>query len=313
MYPVVLRNPGVGTFWDVELRAIHDGDEADRQVIRQVGPQSETDPVFLLIPARYCDQGTPGVGRRPRGAAIAEALIDGEVVASVELPGGGAEARQHDEGEIDRVPRSPDEEEALLRVRPDGWEYMYFAAVLLRCRNALEPRYRDHELRLARPARRSALDGAESIRFILGSFPEVRMLTDNVNRVLDAAAQEQAFGAPGDPGDPAQIEHLASRLISVYDGLLNWAARLRSTPVEEVFERMVELTSRFVDGPIRQFRDFVTRVVAECDRLPSLLRTETPEPIVLTLTLKLEIEDGLEQELHAELRRLEQLIEAWGS
>jgi hypothetical protein len=54
-YAVVLRNTGVGTFWDVELRVAHDGEETDRKVLHQVGPQSETEQVFLLIPAKFCD------------------------------------------------------------------------------------------------------------------------------------------------------------------------------------------------------------------------------------------------------------------
>jgi len=57
-YPVVLRNKGVGTFWDVELRAAHDGEETDRQVVRQIGPQSESE----RFPSRFCDEGTPGIG-----------------------------------------------------------------------------------------------------------------------------------------------------------------------------------------------------------------------------------------------------------
>ena len=32
-YPVVLRNTGVGTFWDVALRMTHDGEETDRKAI----------------------------------------------------------------------------------------------------------------------------------------------------------------------------------------------------------------------------------------------------------------------------------------
>ncbi len=52
-YPVVLRNRGVGIFWDAELRATHDGEETDRKVVGRVGPQSETDKIYLLIPSRF--------------------------------------------------------------------------------------------------------------------------------------------------------------------------------------------------------------------------------------------------------------------
>jgi hypothetical protein len=295
-FPVVLRNTGVGTFWDIVLRTTHDGEETDRKVIARLGPQSETEKTFLLIPARFCDRGTPGVGLRPLGRAVAEALVDDEVVASVDLPGGTVEP------EIDAVPRTTDEEATLLRVRPDGWEYLLFASVLRRRMNALERKYRDHELRFARPTQGSRLTEPDAMAFLTAAFGEAGVLVGNVNRVLDTAAQERAFGPPGESGDAVQIEHLAERLIDVYESLIDWAARLRGTQVDDEFERALELASRFVDLPIQQFRDFVNRVVAEMDRVPALLRTN--EPVRLSLTLVVSIEEGLEAELQDELERL---------
>jgi hypothetical protein len=296
-FPVVLRNTGVGTFWDIVLRTTHDGEETDRKVVARLGPQSETERTFLLIPARFCDRGTPGVGLRPRGQAVAEALVDEEIVTSVDLPGGTVEP------EIDRVPRTTDDEAILLRVRPDGWEYLLFASVLRRRMDALEPKYRDHELRFARPAQGSRLTEHDAMAFLTAAFGEAGVLVGNVNRVLDKAAQERAFGPLGEPGDAAQIEHLAERLIDVYESLIDWAARLRGTRADDEFERAIELASRFVDLPIQQFREFVERVVTEMDRLPALLRAD--EPVRLTLTLEVSIEEGVEEELHDELERLE--------
>ena len=90
--------------------------------------------------------------------------------------------------------------------------------------------------------------------------------------------------------------------------MIEWAAQLRGAPVEEEFRRTVELVSRFVDRPIEQFRDFVGRMVAEMDKLPSLLREESPEPLAIHLILTIEIEEGLEAEFETELRRLEDLF-----
>jgi hypothetical protein len=295
-FPVVLRNTGVGTFWDIVLRTTHDGEETDRKVIARLGPQSETEKTLLLIPARFCDKGAPGVGLRPRGQAVAEALVDEEVLASVDLPGGTVEP------EIDRVPRAPDEEATLLRVRPDGWEYLLFASVLRRRMDALEPKYRDHELRFARPAQGPRLIELDAVAFLSAAFGEARVLVDNLNRVLDKAAQERAFGPLGEPGDAVRIEHLGERLIDVYESLIDWAARLRGTPVDDEFERATELAGRFVDRPIQQFRDFVDRVMTEMDRLPALLRAA--EPARLTLTLEVSIEEGLVEEFNAEQERL---------
>jgi len=49
-------------------------------------------------------------------------------------------------------------------------------------------------------------------------------------------------------------------------------------------------------------------MVAEMDKLPSLLREESPEPLAIHLILTIEIEEGLEAEFETELRRLEDLF-----
>lgn len=302
-YPVVLRNEGTGTFWDVDVRVTHDGEETDRKVVRQVRPQSEAEPVSLLIPAKFCDEGTPGVGLRPLGKVVAEALVKSEAVASVDLPGGTTEA------EIDRVPRTAEEVDALLRTRPEGWGYLLFASVLRQRMDALEPKYRDHELRFTKPQAGPTLTGSDATDFLSHAFREAReMVGNNFARVFSVEAQEKAFGA----GDADRIEHLATRVIDIYESLLDWPARVRGTPMEDEFTHARELSSRFVDLPIEQFRDFVSRTVEELDLLPSRLREATSETTInLTLTLTLEIEDGLEHELDAELKRLEALYDSY--
>lgn len=302
-YAVVLRNTGGGTFWDVDIRLTHDGEETDRKTVHRVEPQSESGQLFLLVPARLCDEGTPGVGLRPLGHVAFEALIDDEVVAT------GHPLEQAPEPESERVPRTPEEEAVLVRTRPPGWEYLLFASVLLRRMNALEPKYRDHQLRLARTELGSKFRGSEAMARLSSGFGESRVLLDNFNRVFDQAAQVRAFGVPGEPGDPVQIEHLGSRLIDVYEGLLDWAARTRGALVDDEFKRAVELSSRFVDLPIEQFRDFVDHVVTETDRIPAILRAESEKPVALDFTITLSIEDGLEEELAIELRRLEEIYE----
>jgi TIR domain len=207
------------------------------------------------------------------------------------------------EPQIDRVPRTPAEEAALLRRRPDAWEYLLFAALLRRQLDALEPKYRDHELRYAEPVLQSVLDDAEVPAFFDSAFKHVLALLANFNRVMNPEAHERAFGRLGEQGDAARIEHLAGRLIDVYEGLLDWAARMRGTVMPARFERARELVSSFVDRPVLQFREFVDRVVLEIDRVPELLRDGT-EPIRIVLTLTLSMEEGLEDEFQRELDRL---------
>lgn len=209
--------------------------------------------------------------------------------------------RQNSSMLLERVPRSPDEEAALLRKRPDGWEYLLFAAILRRKMNRLEPKYRDHELGYVQP-HGAVLDEVQAISLLEEAFHHAGVVTENVERVLDPQAQVLAFGPFGENGDPARIEHLAERLIDIYESWLDWAGSLRGAAVPERFERAFRLANSFVDAPIEQMRDFVNRTVEECDRIPALLREE--EPVRMTLDLTITIGEGVESALAQEIDRL---------
>jgi hypothetical protein len=206
--------------------------------------------------------------------------------------------------EIDRVPRSVEEETALLLTRPDGWEYLLFASVLRRQKAALEAKYRDHELGYVQP-HGPRLDDQQARDLIDGAFHTRRLLGSNVEKVLAPEAQELAFGPPGDPGDPTRIEHLAQRLIDIYEAFLDWSARLRGANVPDRFEQAVQLLSSYSDGPIEQFRAFVDDHVAQIDRLPAFLSEATEdEPVRIVSTLTLSVDDEAVAKLRRELKKL---------
>ncbi len=208
---------------------------------------------------------------------------------------------------IDRVPRAPEEEALLLAVRPPGWEYLFFAAALKREMAALEEKWRDHRIGYVRPAGQP-LDEAEARDLLQSIFREAPATVGNVERLLSPESTELAFGAAGEPGDSDQIEHLAKRVINIYGELLDWSSRVRGARVPDAFEHVFTTASRFMDLPIRQFREFVDEVVRETDAIPAALRNE--EPVSLTLTLTVSIDEAVQQEFNRELDELSRWIDA---
>ena len=101
-------------------------------------------------------------------------------------------------------PRTLAEQEDLLLRRSPGWEYLLFAGVLQQGRNALETKWRDHELRL--PSRtRERLDADEAVSYLSAAFGRLGSIVEPLTRVFEG--QQAAFGEPGEPGDPVLIEH----------------------------------------------------------------------------------------------------------
>ncbi len=119
--------------------------------------------------------------------------------------------------------------------------------------------------------------------------------------MLDPRAQERAFGPLGQSGDPALIEHIAVRLVEVYEGILDIAATLRGAGVSDEIAPLMEAAARLTDTPLREIRDFIDELVAIADSIPE--RLAAGGPITIELMLTLAIDDEALRHLEEEFER----------
>jgi hypothetical protein len=206
-----------------------------------------------------------------------------------------------DPREVDRVPRTQSEEALLLRTQPDGWEYLLFAAVLRRKRDELEPKWREHEARCRQPSE-AMLGERETLDRMSGVFDEAAAIVDDMMLHFAPESQERAFGKLGESGDPQRITEFAEVIVAAYSELLDWSARLRASSVPERFRGIFDIAGEHADLPLRQFREYIDRVVDELDGLPAALREGRPITVVLTLTLSLD--DEVQERFTRELDRV---------
>jgi hypothetical protein len=212
----------------------------------------------------------------------------------------------------DRVPRTQEEQQALLAVRPPGWEYLLFASCLFLGKQQLEFKWRDHELPPYTP-RRSLGSIGEATNYLSSEFKRVTGLIEAMMLVFPQEVQEEAFGAPGEPGDPVRIEHFATRIMQTYDELLDWAASLRTVDPPDVLVPPFEMAARWGDQPLLEVREFVDTAVREIDRVPSFIanHTEDDGPLKIDLALTLTTDEEVSAEFHRRLKRAKRRIR-WG-
>jgi hypothetical protein len=212
----------------------------------------------------------------------------------------------------DRVPRSPEEKDAVMRERPPAWEFLLFASFLLQEKERLEMKWHDYNMPPFQ-RRRAITDVQEASAFLSNEFSNLVALVDALSRGFPREVQEEAFGAPGEPGDPVRIEHFAKRIIQTYEGMLDWAAEIREVEPPEVLREVWEVAPQMPKRPISEFRDFVDRVVREMDQLPKKVDElkEKDEPTVMTLDLNLELDDRVMEEFHRRMKRAHRKVK-WG-
>jgi hypothetical protein len=260
----------------------------------------ELQPYFL--PVRLDDSELPGL-RPTVGYVDARSTTPDQLVQLILQKLGRLPGHVRSRPEPIGVPRTPDQQRQLLAQRPDAWEYLLFAGVLAQGKAALEPKWRDHQLRYVR-RRGPELDESQAIAFMQGAFKEAEAAGNNAMKLLNRPVVESAFGPLGQPGDPAQIQYLGQRLIAIYEEFLDWAARVRGAVMPDSLERAVELAATFMDTPIVEIREFMDQIIMATERLPEQVGEDNDTPITLTFTLTLTIDDNIVREFGRELKRV---------
>jgi hypothetical protein len=200
------------------------------------------------------------------------------------------------------LPLTPDARAAVASMRPSYWEHILFAGHLTSGGNALEGKWYDHELRQGRGERRVVT------RDTIGELLEAEMdwiarQVAALDRAMNPEATTRAFGAPGEPGDPLRIEHLAQSILRIYESLMDWAASLRNVVAPSVFEELIEATAAYSDGPCIGTRSFIAETARQISEIPVLLMTAPERPLAITLTLDVGPLDGASARIRKAARR----------
>jgi len=252
-----------------------------------------------LLPVRLDDTALPGL--RPTTGYVDARRITPHALADLIQQKLAPADRAEAVGKLHGVPKSERERRELIAERPAAWEYLLFASVLWEAKVAAEPKYRDHQLAVA--SRKRVLTSADEARsFLSRALAVMSAETPAVERLLSSESQEWAFGAPGTPGDPERIVHLARRVAGIYEFLLDWSANIRATATPEEHSRLYDLVARLASRPIEESRAFIDEMIVKLADVPE--RLARGETIYLTSTYRLSTDPGLQKEINRETKRL---------
>lgn len=271
----------------------HERQSAQARALTEVGP--------YLLPVRLDDSELPGL-RPTVGYIDARDTSVEQLVWLIEQKLSAAPGVATYQQPLLRSPRTAEQKRELLAQRPEGWEYLLYAGVLWQCREALASKWRDNELGYGRRAR-EYLDDSQALSFVNNASDDMMACAQNVVRMLDPEVQRRAFGAAGQPGNPALIEHIAMRFVEGYEEMLDVAARLRGVGVSNDMRPLMEAAARMADSPLNEIHDFIDQFVAETDKVPDRLTGTGDGPITVRLNLTLTYDDNARKHFERELKR----------
>ncbi|GBQ04222.1 hypothetical protein SSP531S_57140 [Streptomyces spongiicola] len=241
-----------------------------------------------LLPVRIDDSELPGL-RPTIGYIDARTTSQEQLVDLIKQKLSSVPGEVTTEPAAFRVPRTAEQQRELLAQRPPAWEYLLFGGVLWQRREALEEKWRDHELGYAGRTGQH-YPNEQVFTFLSNSLNDLSGGPQNIERMLSLEVQERAFGAPGEPGKPELIEHIAKRIVGAYEQMMDVAAELRGAGVSEELSDVMEATARLTDHPLEQIRDFIDQIVAELDTVPE--RIARGEELQISMDLIMAIDEA---------------------
>lgn len=256
-----------------------------------------------LLPVRLDSTELPGVRST---LAYLDAQVEGVagVAAAVttKLGSSQADGTRRFNGQ---VPRTPAEAATLIGERPAGWEYILFSYWLATGIEERSDAYNDHRLQFALGGEFVPTD--DLVDYAQIELAKILSITEAFERLLLGPAQETAMGTPGESGDPDLIQHLASRMLMIYDELLAWAHRIRSatTPLKEGRALLLALAD-YAAQPIDAVREFVLDFRDRMDRLSETL--ESGESVSLELSISFDVPRDVSKRYEDALQRFRKAL-----
>jgi hypothetical protein len=165
----------------------------------------------------------------------------------------------------------------LVLEKPPLWEYRLLFQVVRDELQARSTTRRDHQLGIV-------LGVAAHIS---GGWGSQRMSELNaIYRAIDTVfggPMEDAFGPPGEPGDPEKILFIGQRIGLIYGEAIDWSLRVRRTAASEVWAPMLAEMAKLVDGYVDSIERWAVSgyelIEASADRA---------DDAILTITLKID-------------------------
>lgn len=141
--------------------------------------------------------------------------------------------------------------------KPDGWEYLLFAAVLKDNLDKLdELRY---DLKYGITFKNVILynEPTEIIDFVQMKCRELENRVGMLNEIINNAFSE-AIGEPGVSGNAEYIIYVAEKLIEVYKNVHEWSLEFRSIMVPDEFQNLLLCVSQFSQTMIEDIENFIS-------------------------------------------------------
>lgn len=181
--------------------------------------------------------------------------------------------------------------------RPDAWEYRLFSQAWIDENDLRYDLVWEYEAGLAIGVSDDVSVG-DAGAWVQTRLKEFSGLAESATYLVNETLSD-AFGQPGEPGDPAKIVWVAQKLGAILEKAIRWSQRVRNARVEEPFDEVAEVLSRTPQQTIRELLDVPVRSLKQLEQ--ALREPESDEERRIETVMTFEIENS--EELNDAIQR----------
>ena len=138
---------------------------------------------------------------------------------------------------------------------------------------------------------------------------QVEKIIDSLNHLLHAF--NLYFGEPGTPADIDGLYYVSQRYGELYASLLEWVIDVRSTNTEDMYQELVGILSEYPLQAIGQIESYPRESLRYVEDSIQKLDDKKENGITLNLSLRVTIDDSVQERLSNELNHLSEKIRGY--
>jgi hypothetical protein len=184
-----------------------------------------------------------------------------------------------------KLPDGPEGRQQLIQEQPPGWRAAFKASIMHEGLDRLEPKWYDHQLGLRK------VPGLHFRRHESAKFLQGHVLGGVQTMIQDFSSHIARNDSVEKSGDPNAIEQYAQEFVSLYEGLLDWAARTRGSSTPPNWSVMVQTSAQLADALLISVKEFVDSYAREAENLLNDVGDDAHDR--KSLTLKFDLDSAL--------------------
>ncbi|MEK6742552.1 MAG: DUF4062 domain-containing protein [Nitrospirota bacterium] len=150
--------------------------------------------------------------------------------------------------------------------RPKGWEYRLFAETLKDHIDNCDNIKRDLLYGVSYGKRTALKNHIDVANWVSLHFSHITNTISSSTKLLNEGLPI-AFGEPGKPGDVKHILYIAKRFAEGYKKLIEWRLEFLAVNTDDVFKRLLDLSSRMATNAIKEIEDYANKIHTEINHV----------------------------------------------